>query len=288
MHTIQRQKPLVKDINALRTHLAQYNLSIVPELADYRDDTLGIFLRDESDSIQGGLVAEFDWNWLYVDLLWLDKSLRGKGLGRQLMTTIEQVALNYDVPIHLQTTQFQALDFYQHLGYELYGTLPNRPQGYDYYYLRKTDIQPTDTHSDLTIEWNPAKGDMKSVANGLKAYCQQFAVTKSRRIGVFIRPEGGTNGDGQILGGLYGSVYWDWFDLRVFWVDESLRGQGCGKQLLTLTEAECRRLKCQHITLDTTDWQALDFYQSQGFTIFATLPDHPIGYTTHYLKKSLT
>src|SRR5439155_9629992 len=51
------------------------------------------FIRDENEQIKGGCNGNIGYNWLYVDQLWVDESLRGQGYGTQLMRSAEKLAL---------------------------------------------------------------------------------------------------------------------------------------------------------------------------------------------------
>jgi GNAT superfamily N-acetyltransferase len=275
--------PDPKHIASIRAGLSAYNIKKVPELLNLPTDDIAVFLRDEQGVIQGGVVAENDWGMLYIDLLWVDDTLRGQGYGKALMDNIEQTALQHNLShAYLMTTEFQALPFYHHIGYEIFGTLMNRPHGYTYYYLCKTNIQAIPPQIHLPVTINPAPSDVYDVNRGLRQYCEQFTDCTSQRLSAFIYQT-----DGTILGGLTGTTYWDWFDLRYFWVDDTLRGQGYGKSLLKLAEAECYRRGIMYIVCDTSDFQSLPFYQSQGFEVFATLTDRPPQHESYFLKKSL-
>jgi hypothetical protein len=39
--------------------------------------------------------------------------------------------------------------------------------------------------------------------------------------------------------------------------------------------------------LDTFEFQARGFYEHQGYTCFADLPDYPPGFSRFFMKKSL-
>ncbi|MBX3066521.1 MAG: GNAT family N-acetyltransferase [Anaerolineae bacterium] len=99
---------------------------------------LAIFIRDEQDQIIGGLTGETYWDWLYVENLWLHESIRGQDYGTQIMTLAEAEARKRGcIRVHLDTLGFQALGFYQKLGYSLYGQIDNFINGYARYYLKK-------------------------------------------------------------------------------------------------------------------------------------------------------
>ena len=40
-----------------------------------------------------------------------------------------------------------------------------------------------------------------------------------------------------------------------------------------------------HYHLETTSFQALPFYQKQGYEVFGQLPDMPPGHISYFLKK---
>jgi GNAT superfamily N-acetyltransferase len=90
-----------------------------------------------------------------------------------------------------------------------------------------------------------------------------------------------------ILGGLTGSSSHDWLFIKLFFIPESLRGQNLGTRLIAQAEAIARARNLTGIWLDTFEFQARGFYEKQGFTLFATLPDHPKGHNRYFLQKRL-
>jgi len=95
------------------------------------------------------------------------------------------------------------------------------------------------------------------------------------------------NPDGEIVGGVIGATYWDWLYVNLMWLKEDLRGQGYGKELLTLAEDEARQRGAKQSYLDTFSFQAPGFYQKQGYEIFGQLDDFPPGHQRFFLKKKL-
>lgn len=99
---------------------------------------LTIFLRNAEDNLVGGLLASTYWQWLYVDVLWIDKSCRGGGYGDSLLAAAEQEAIRRGCQYaHLDTFSFQALEFYQKRGYVVFGELPDFPAGHSRFFLKK-------------------------------------------------------------------------------------------------------------------------------------------------------
>jgi len=89
---------------------------------------LAISLRDANGAIVGGLVGELKWEWLYVDLLWIDEAHRGGGFGVALMRQAEQEARDYGARgVFLGTMSIQAPEFYPRLGYRECGRMEGYP-----------------------------------------------------------------------------------------------------------------------------------------------------------------
>ncbi|MGX8009744.1 GNAT family N-acetyltransferase [Mesorhizobium sp. ORM8.1] len=86
----------------------------------------------------GGLWAICYYDWLYIEFLFVPKELRGRKIGTQLVRSAEDWALSRRcVGVWLNTFEFQAPAFYRSLGYETFGQLPNYPQGFRRFFLRK-------------------------------------------------------------------------------------------------------------------------------------------------------
>ncbi len=93
--------------------------------------------------------------------------------------------------------------------------------------------------------------------------------------------------DGSIIGGLTGKTYWNYLDIEFLWVEESLRKQGLGEKIVNLAEKEAIRRGCKYSMLDTYEFQALGFYQKQGYEQFGQLDGFCDKYERYYLRKKL-
>ena len=95
-------------------------------------------IQETEEEILGGVMAEVYWEWLYIDLLWVKEELRGQGYGRRLMETVEKKARELGAKnAYLDTFSFQAPEFYQKLGYQVFGELPAFPPGHERFYMKK-------------------------------------------------------------------------------------------------------------------------------------------------------
>jgi GNAT superfamily N-acetyltransferase len=97
-------------------------------------------------------------------------------------------------------------------------------------------------------------------------------------------PDGATS---DVQGGLWGHTSYGWLYVQLLVVPEPLRGQGVGRQLLQMAEAEALRRGCHGAWLDTFSPQAQGFYENLGYLVFAALADFPIGHSRTFLRKSL-
>lgn len=71
-------------------------------------------------------------------------------------------------------------------------------------------------------------------------------------------------------------------------MDETQRRHGVGGALIKAAEQEAVRVGSRFSLVDTFSFQALPFYQKQGYALQMSLPDFPHeGMQRHYLTKTL-
>ncbi|WP_438437711.1 GNAT family N-acetyltransferase [Kluyvera sichuanensis] len=126
--------------------------------------------------------------------------------------------------------------------------------------------------------------DKDELLTGLRAYNRQFVDTTDWcDVCVYLRDE-----QDVMCGGLIGQRKGDWLSIDYLWVCETVRGDGVGSELIKRAEALAREKGCRHALVDTISFQALPFYQKQGYTLVKTLEDFPLaGMARHYLTKAL-
>ena len=100
---------------------------------------LAVLLKDRDDNVIGGIWGGTGYGWLFVQLLVVPEALRGQGLGMALMQTAEREALARGCHgAWLDTFEFQARGFYERLGYECFGEIPDYPVGFCRFFMRKS------------------------------------------------------------------------------------------------------------------------------------------------------
>ncbi|MDX2077938.1 MAG: GNAT family N-acetyltransferase [bacterium] len=128
--------------------------------------SFSLFALNEQDEVVGGLLGDSIWGWLMIDILWVSETVRGQGYGEKLMMRAEEIAIEKGYTnIILETFSFQALPFYQKLGYVVYGQLDGFPPGHTRYSLKKAlavsdavkDNRPPTYHESLRYYSKPDK-----------------------------------------------------------------------------------------------------------------------------------
>jgi GNAT superfamily N-acetyltransferase len=112
-----------------------------------------VTLKNAQGTVEGGLWGYTNYSWLFVQLLVVPETLRRSGFGRRLMAAAEEEAMRRGcLNAWLDTHEFQAPGFYEKLGYEVFGKLPDYPPGFARIFLTKrlicvTPAQASAAHS---------------------------------------------------------------------------------------------------------------------------------------------
>ncbi|WP_243287474.1 GNAT family N-acetyltransferase [Geothrix terrae] len=101
--------------------------------------SLCVFARDGDGIIIGGLTGRTNWQYLEVLFLWVHDEHRKTGLASKLMAMAESEAIKRGCKnARLDTFSFQALGFYQKLGYQEVGHLPGFGGQHTRHFLHKS------------------------------------------------------------------------------------------------------------------------------------------------------
>ncbi len=127
--------PASEHRDAILAGLLKFNASRAPP-ANRRE--LCIAIPGGDGAIQGGLYGWTSYDWLFVELLFVPETLRGQGHGAALIAEAEgEARARGCIGCWLDTFSFQARGFYEKLGYQLAGTIPDHPRGGARYLLMK-------------------------------------------------------------------------------------------------------------------------------------------------------
>lgn len=137
-------------------------------------------------------------------------------------------------------------------------------------------------HYKISIETKPRPGDINELTDELANYTESLGLSPEvQPLAVFLRSR-----LGRIAGGVYGVTYWGLFWVQLVWVEEELRGQGHGTELLRVAEREALGRGCRIARLETFAAGSCEFYRRLGYEVFGELRGHPPGHTTFFMKKS--
>ncbi len=133
--------PTLSDIDVLQKGINQFNNKQLGE----SPKEFCIYLRDDSNVIQGGLFAVSFSESIHIVLMWLDENLRGKGYGSELIKAAELEGIKRGCSYSfVDTFSFQAEGFYQKHGYQPIGTI-NTALFNHYRIFLKKELMPRDS-----------------------------------------------------------------------------------------------------------------------------------------------
>lgn len=120
---------------AIREPLVAYNIARFGE-SDKRE--LNITIRDEDNTVTGGLVGHTARGWLYVQLLFVPETMRGQGTASKLLAMAEDEARKRGcVGAYIDTMNPDALRTYERCGFTKIGTLGPLSSGQSITWLEK-------------------------------------------------------------------------------------------------------------------------------------------------------
>jgi GNAT superfamily N-acetyltransferase len=129
------EHPIPEDFRTVLDGVRTFNRA---QTGNERPRPVAFFLRDQAGEIVGGVQGSLWGRSVHIDALWVDEKYRGQDYGSKLMKAIEDYGQAHKHPlVYLETASFQALPFYEGLGYEIFGQLPEITTGHTLYFLKK-------------------------------------------------------------------------------------------------------------------------------------------------------
>lgn len=120
--------------------ITKFNFDNLPPHSSDNMTMLGYVIKDNKDKLLGGVYAKLLLgNCLSVEVLWVNEDARDQDHGTHLMHAVENEARRLGSKLSIvDTFDFQALNFYEKLGYQQFGVLDDCPcPGNKRYYLKK-------------------------------------------------------------------------------------------------------------------------------------------------------
>lgn len=135
---IVNENPDHEDVQYINNSLKEFNFQKSPSSQNPPYDTINLIINDANGNIIGGLLGKMSRFCYYIEILWVDDKYRGHGYGKKLLVKAEEIVKAKGCKlITLDTFSFQAPDFYQKNGFQVFGVLDGFPEGICRYYLKR-------------------------------------------------------------------------------------------------------------------------------------------------------
>lgn len=241
------------------------------------------FIIDDENQLTGGIDAVIIWDYLHINKIWVKESKRLKGYGTNLLRSVFREALKSNVTnVSFNTNCEELKDFFIHKGFEITGTLLNRPQGYAGYFM----------YYSISDNKNMKHQSKVKIIESHKQYHEQLDQIWNEALNVSFKDNSMKSiysvarVNDQLIGGLIGYTGWDWFYISTIWVNSMYRNERIGSRILKAAENYVKKhYQINNAFLGTTDFQAKTFYAKQGYEVFNTNVDLPKGYHNYSMKK---
>lgn len=126
------------EVEDVHNRILNFNAKQVPLTQEEPFIYLDYVVKDNNKVLGGIKTVLYNWNMLFVNVLWVDEDCRHHGYGSALLKRAELEAKKMGSTLaHVDTFDFQAKDFYLKNGYEIFGVLKDCPPGHERYYLKK-------------------------------------------------------------------------------------------------------------------------------------------------------
>ncbi len=100
--------------------------------------SFAVYIIDQKKNLFGGAKGVTYYGCLYIDLLWVHQNLRSQGWGTKLISAAEKIGKERNCTFAtVNTMDWEALPFYQSLGYEVEFTREGYQQSSKMFLLRK-------------------------------------------------------------------------------------------------------------------------------------------------------
>ena len=133
-----RLDPTSADVAPIDHGLHSYNQRAADLAAIHR---FACYAWSADDVLAGGALARWWGTACELQQIWVDETLRRRGIGASLMRQVEVTAIERGCNLlYLDTFSFQAPEFYYRLGYEIACRLDGFPDDGSKFVLRKSLI----------------------------------------------------------------------------------------------------------------------------------------------------
>ncbi len=135
--------------------------------------------------------------------------------------------------------------------------------------------------TDIYFTSEPSKDEIESFHKGLNDYNGKYVKNDFEKIAITVKSK-----EDIVVAGIDGMSYWGRAYIDNLWVDENYRREGIGSKLLKDFEIIAKAKDCLGVQLSTMSFQAIGFYEKNGYETFAKLGGFADGhYCIFYTKE---
>lgn len=136
---------------------------------------------------------------------------------------------------------------------------------------------------DIIYQPEPSADEIQVLYKGISEYAKLMKNQPPiQTFGFFVHDE-----SQKILGGCTCAMYYGCLSIDSLWLDASLRGKRIGTNLMQLAEDHGKKHGCLFATVNTMDWEALEFYQKLGYEVEHKREGYLNHSTFYFLRKNL-
>lgn len=127
-----------EDINKIHEKLIAYNREHTNSEYDKPGIQINLVLKDLDNKVFGGVIVSTMLNVMHLEVLWVAENYRKQGFGRELVLAAERIGSEMGCISSLVCPlSFQSPEFFQKLGYQIFGYSDMYPDAVREYYLIK-------------------------------------------------------------------------------------------------------------------------------------------------------
>jgi GNAT superfamily N-acetyltransferase len=280
--------PTADEVESVRQGLAAFNREQTNGEYDRPGIEISLVLKDEHGRVVGGISASTMLWVMYLETLWVADEQRGRGLGSALVRAAEQAGREAGcITSQTWTLSFQAPGFYPKIGYDLLGAYDGYAYGITEYVLGKSLLLVSSQTLDerflgrYVLTQDVTDDEMEVVHAGLRAHVNRAVGEKQRGVGakLVVRDRG------RVVGGLLGYTTMGGLVLEQVWVEESVRGQGLGRRLVSEAERIAIENGCVGVQVSALSFQSPEFFTRMGYEVFGVSDGFPTPVREFYLIK---
>ncbi|MBL6991494.1 MAG: GNAT family N-acetyltransferase [Bacteriovoracaceae bacterium] len=258
-----------------------------PKLKSPVKQDVSVVVLDQKGVVLGGIVGQVVDSWAKVETLWVSEALRGKSVGKYLLSAFEdqarQLGANQST---LVTTSFQAPGFYKKYGYlETYHYQDFPVSGTSQFELTKTitdgpSIPSSSQLADFNVTYSPKQNQIEAVSAGLNGHNNSKVNFNSSPLHVFVRDE-----NNEVVGGVSGIIFGENLIISKLIVPQHLRYKGVGLHLYKQIEGFAKKAGVKSVYANLFGGDTIAFFEKMGFQTQYIRLNYPEGVTYYCLKK---